>query len=142
MVRVEVDSASRIQCQILPYRLDTKGVHLLQEEQRRWFLQQLAGVSGDHLAPDSIRSWWNAAIDAIPVAAWYSSCTGMDYTFERMRQNDPIGLARLRTRLSSPSHYEFMIDGINRLLSGQHGQSPSWMLERIHQWTDAGVLYC
>jgi poly-gamma-glutamate synthesis protein (capsule biosynthesis protein) len=136
MVEVAVAPAGEVGCRIIPYRLDENGIYLLDTEQREWFMDQLRSVSGENLSPERVAAWWNAAIDAIPVDSWYASCTGMDYGMELMRKRDPIGLARLRTRLSGPAHYAFMIAGINRILAGHHGQSPPAMIETVRLWTE------
>lgn len=137
MVEVAVPVSGDAGCRLVPYRLDEFGIHLLDTDQRAWFLDRLRSVSGDNLSTERVRAWWNAAIDAIPLDSWYASCTGMDYGMDLMRRRDPVGLARLRTRLSSPAHYAFMIAGINRILAGHHGTSPPEMVETVRLWGEA-----
>ncbi|MGC9452811.1 MAG: CapA family protein, partial [Oceanipulchritudo sp.] len=139
MVEVAVQPDGAVGCRIHPYRLDETGIHLLTTEQRAWFMERLSSVSGEQLSPEAVLQWWHAAIDAIPLDSWYASCTGMDYGMELMRKRDPVGLARLRTRLSSPAHYEFMIAGINRILSGEHGSADPSMIEKVRLWTETPV---
>jgi hypothetical protein len=59
----------------------------------------------------------------------------MKYGMGLMEQREPLGLARLRTRLSSPSHYEFMVAGIDRILAGEHGNSSEEMIKKVRRWT-------
>jgi hypothetical protein len=137
MVELVVSRQGPPGLRLVPYYLNASGIHLLTTEQKEWFMNQLLSVSGNNLAPERVRAWWEAAIDAISIDDWYQSCTGMDYGMNLMRKGDPVGLARLRTRLSAPAHYEFMIAGIDRILSGQHGTSDPQMLETVHLWTEA-----
>jgi poly-gamma-glutamate synthesis protein (capsule biosynthesis protein) len=139
MLRVAVGADGAVGCRIVPYRLDGGGIHLLDTEQQNWFFRQLEAVSGEALSPDSVLAWWHAAIDAIPLDSWYADCTGMKYGMDLMARRDPVGLARLRTRLSSPAHYQFMVAGIDRILAGDHGGSPPEMVGKVRLWTEAPV---
>jgi poly-gamma-glutamate synthesis protein (capsule biosynthesis protein) len=140
MLRVGVGSGGDIGCRMIPYWLNDSGIHLLMDDQRTKFLSELKTVSGEALRPDSVLAWWHAAIDSIPLDSWYSDCTGMKYGMGLMEQREPLGLARLRTRLSSPSHYEFMVAGIDRILAGEHGNSSGEMIKKVRRWTEEKFL--
>lgn len=140
LLTVGISPLQKVGLKLLPYRLQEDRIHALQGNDRERFMRLLAGVSGTALYPDAVRAGWNAAIDAIPVKDWYASCTGMDYTFARMRAVDPVGLARMRTRLSSPAHYTFMRDGITRVLDGRHGSSDPRLIRKVLLWTGGTTL--
>jgi len=139
ILSVAVAEDGTLGCRMIPYRLDSAGIHRMSARQEAWFFRETESVSGSALTHDEVMAWQDAAIDAIPEDAWYRSCTGMDYTMERMREKDPVGLARLRTRLSSPSHYEFMVAGINRVLAGHHGSADPEKIRKVRLWTEAAV---
>jgi poly-gamma-glutamate synthesis protein (capsule biosynthesis protein) len=135
LVDIGVAADGSIGWQLIPYAIAATGITALEPAERQRFLSLLATVS--NLDTTTVRQAWQAAIDAIPQQEWLRSCTGMDYTFSLMQQRDRIGLARLRTRLSAPAHVEFMLDGINRVLDGQHGRSDPHLQELVKLWTDA-----
>ncbi len=134
MVRFHFTENGTCAFRLIPYHIRPGGLELLDERQRHWFLSQLEKVSGEALAPASTRAFWNAAIDAIPRKAWLRDATGMEFTFRKMQEGDPLGIARLRTRLVSPSHFHFMVDGISRVLEGSHGTSPAELMDILSIW--------
>jgi hypothetical protein len=134
MVRLFVGNLVQPAFAVIPYAIRPAGLELLDRAEADAFFRQLRAVSMEALAPPSVAAYWNAAIDAIPLEQWYASCTGMDHTLERMRQRDPVGLARMRTRLTSPAHYEFMAAGISRVLAGEHGASHPERVARVREW--------
>jgi len=136
LVHLCIGKGGAIGWKLFAYLIRPDQIDLPSEEERKRILAHLASVSETHLSPHSVLAAWHAAIDAIPVDEWYASCTGMDYTFKCLKERDPTGLARMRTRLSSPSHYTFMKDGITRILDGQHGQSDPRLVEQIRLWTE------
>ena len=141
MVRLHFTESGACAFRLIPYQIRPEGLELLDQQQRHWFLSHLSRVSGDALAPASTRSFWNAAIDAIPREAWLRDATGMEFTFKKMQEGDPLGIARLRTRLVSPSHFHFMIDGISRVLDGAHGTSPAERMEILSLWDQASEAF-
>jgi len=128
-----------VSVRLLPYRLEPESIRALAADESEWFGLRLGEVSGPALHPDNVQAAWQAAIDAIPLSSWYHDCTGMAYGMRLMENEDPLGLARLRTRLSSPSHYEFMTAGINRILSGWHGHCDSAHSASLRLWTEASA---
>lgn len=137
LAEVALGPSGQIGLRLLPYRITESAIRPLHSSEFAPFQTELAALSGPHLAPDKVKAQWNAAIDAIPLEEWYLDCTGMDYGMQLMKQQDPVGLARLRTRLSSPAHFRFITDGINRILAGRHGQSAPHRLQRHQLWTEA-----
>jgi poly-gamma-glutamate synthesis protein (capsule biosynthesis protein) len=137
LVKVSVFPEGNLHYRMIPYRIAEEGLQAMNRAQEAWFFRELKSVSGEALSHAGVRRWWNAAIDAISEHSWYSSCTGMDYGFGLIQKRNPIGLARLHTRLSSPSHTEFMIAGINRILSGEYGTSDPADVAKVKQWTEA-----
>lgn len=121
---------------LFPFRIEAGCIRALRPGEAEWLAEQLGAVSGPGLHPDRVKAHWEAAIDSLPLESWYEDCTGMAYGMQLMEQQDPAGLARLRTRLSSPAHTEFMTAGINRILSGQHGRSDPALRERVRLWTE------
>lgn len=137
LAEVALGPSGQIGLRLLPYRITDSAIRPLNSSEFASFQTELAAVSGPNLAPDQVMAEWCAAIDAIPLEEWYLDCTGMDFGMKLMKKQDPIGLARLRTRLSCPAHFHFMVDGINRILSGRHGQSDPHRIQRNHLWTTA-----
>lgn len=137
MARLILAENGKIGLRLLPYRITPEGLRLLEGDEKQWLFAQLESVSGDALAPDSVRAYWCAAMDAFSREEWLSDATGMDFTFGRMRENDPLGIARLRTRLCCPAHYHFMTEGISRVLDGKHGTSAPELIEKFRLWTGA-----
>lgn len=137
MVKLRLSREGIVGWQLVPYRITENRIESLATGTREKFLRRLQSVSGETLAPEAVLAGWNAAIDAISIDSWYGDCTGMDYGMKRMKEHDPVGLARLRTRLSSPSHYTFMVDGITRILDGKHGSSSPELVEMVRLWTGA-----
>jgi poly-gamma-glutamate synthesis protein (capsule biosynthesis protein) len=136
LVRLHVNEAGCVAWELFPYRLYDGCIDLLDTQERLRFLKRMESVSGGNLNPECVLTGWNAAIDAISEESWFVDCTGMDYGMRKMKERNPIGLARLRTRLSSPSHSLFMEAGITRILDGQHGKSDPRLIERVKLWTD------
>lgn len=139
LAEVAVSAEGETGLRLLPYRIGKERLRSLTEPETAWFGDHLAAVSGPALAPDRVRAAWHAAVDAIPLSSWYHDCTGMRYGMDLMEKEDPVGLARLRTRLSSPAHYEFMKAGIDRILSGSHGTSDPALVERVRLWSETAA---
>ncbi len=135
MVRLYLLPHGELAFRLLPYRIEPKGLRLLEATERQWLFSQLESVSGDALAPESVQAYWHAAMDASSEDEWLSDATGMEYTFKCMRERHPQGIARLRTRLCCPAHYHFMKEGITRVLEGKHGTSPPELIEKFRLWT-------
>lgn len=136
LVSLRIGDNSSIAWKLIPYRITPERIERLKGEQLNEVLSHLKTVSGEYLSPESVQDAWHAAIDAIPISAWYASCTGMDYTFKCLQERNPTGLARMRTRLSSPAHYHFMAAGITRILGGKHGQSDPGLVQKVRLWTE------
>ncbi len=134
MVRLYLRERS-VGFRLLPYRIRPDGLVLLEGRERQWLLEQLQSVSGEALRPDSVRAYWRAAMDAFSREEWLRDATGMEFTFKQMQAGEPLGIARLRTRLCCPAHYNFMTEGITRVLEGTHGDSPPELVERVRRWT-------
>lgn len=135
MVRLYLLPSGQLAFRLLPYRIEPTGLRLLEPDERHWLFSQLASVSGDALSPESVQAYWHAAMDAFSADHWLSDATGMDYTFKCMRERNPEGIARLRTRLLCPAHYHFMTEGITRVLEGKHGSSPPELIDKFRLWT-------
>lgn len=135
MVRLYLLPHGELAFRLLPYRIEPTGLRLLDPAERAWLFSQLASVSGDALSPESVQAYWHAAMDAFSKEHWLSDATGMDHTFKCMRERNPEGIARLRTRFLCPAHYHFMTEGITRVLAGKHGSSPPEMIEKCRLWT-------
>ncbi|MCC5807717.1 MAG: CapA family protein [Opitutales bacterium] len=135
MVRLYVGTDGVAGFRLLPYRIRPDGLVLLEGRERQWLFAQLAAVSGEALQPDSVRAYWRAAMDTFSRDEWLRDATGMEFTFLQMQAGEPLGIARLRTRLCCPAHYHFMTEGITRVIDGTHGNSPPELVDRVRQWT-------
>jgi len=119
---------------LVPYGIRKAGLHLLNREERQWFLKEMRTVSMPLDTPAAIEDAWHGFLH-------YYGTQGLrgeiGMILEKMRDEPRKGAAMLRNRLTTMQHNQHWIDMLTRIMNDDLATSPQWAYNLAEKWLTA-----
>ena len=130
-LEIEADKNGLISHKAVPYRIEDKGLRLLNEAENKWFDKLFADLSAPLADAKSARQAWNAVLAV-------NGLTGFQDELQRilntMRESPAKGAAMLRNRVTCIQHSSQWIDGMSRIIDGTIEDAPAEMMAMVRKF--------
>ncbi|MGE5813337.1 MAG: CapA family protein [Acidobacteriota bacterium] len=121
---------------LVPYRITSNGLRVLDPREERTFLADLAAVSKPFKTADGPVRAWDAYLAHYGREGLITEVNGI---VERMKSEPEKGAAMFRNRLTTMQHAELWKDVLTRVMTGAQTKVPRAAADLVRKWLTASV---